>query len=139
MTIRSNKKLSEWVSQFVRLLKRVEEDYESATDGQKQEDRVLQDYLHKLECSTSKERGKIATALATSRKKRRECKDVMYIAWPLIEWLDKNKPIVKELERVLGEIRHREENEKIYYPRVLAEETIRSGKVAEYKPRKTIK
>lgn len=134
MKVNGTKKLSEHISQFVRLGITVQEDADFSREEVQKADAALQDYLHKLENSPAKNRGKIATALAASRKNRRKYKDVVYVTAPLVDWLNKNKDSMKELERVLGEIRRREKLEKVYYPRALAETPIRSGKTIAYNP-----
>ena len=134
MKVSGTKKLSEYVSQFVRLGMTVQDDANFSREEVQKADGVLQDYLHQLENCSAKERGKIATALASSRKNRRKHKDVVYVTAPLVDWLNKNKDSMKELERVLGEIRRREKLEKVYYPRSLAETPIRSGKTITYNP-----
>lgn len=133
---KSGKKLSEWISDFIKLEKQVEREYKFSYESVHKEDLAIQDYMHQLENSTAKDRGKIATAFANSRKERRKNKDIVFIAEPFVEWIERNKDAIKDLERTLGEVRHRESRESVYYPRILDEPPTETGRTPQYMVKK---
>lgn len=65
-----------------------------------------QDILHLIEFGSDyKQRAKLATRLKELRNRRREIKNETALYEPLILFLDKNKAITGEIQRLLGDIR----------------------------------
>ena len=61
----------------------------------------------------------LAFKLREVRQHRREAKDQMDQAAPVVAWLEDHRPVVKELERLLGEVRKQERRarDRIYTPK----------------------
>lgn len=65
-----------------------------------------QDILHLIEFGSGyKQRAKLATRLKELRNRRREIKNEIALYEPLILFLDKNKAVTGEIQRLLGDIR----------------------------------
>ena len=65
-----------------------------------------QDILHLIEFGSDyKYRAKLATRLKELRNRRREIKNEIALYEPLILFLDKNKAVTGEIQRLLGDIR----------------------------------
>ncbi len=62
---------------------------------------------------------RLAKEIRRVRQARRKAKDFVHAAEPLVEWVEKNKPVIKEPERVLGDVRKAEKSleNRIYFPR----------------------
>ena len=94
------------------------------------ENKLSQDYLHKLELETTKapERNKIATRLATCLKDRRYYKDHVEELEPMFELISdpKMKPFLDQLKQVLGKVRKQEKyhESRKYKQKVLDEPEI---------------
>lgn len=73
-----------------------------------------QDILHKLELEeiTYHEYAKLSKALKEVRIKRRQAKDIAEQLEPLVGWEAQNNKTIKELERVLGEMRKAEKSKQ---------------------------
>ncbi len=106
--------------------------YSYNLEAMKNEERITQDYLHKLELEglNYRERSKIATKLAENRKARREFKDVVEELEPIIEFFNDpvNKRILNNMTQLLGQVRKIENYHKnrIYMPKVITSEDIKS-------------
>lgn len=128
----AEKKLSEVISEFIKYQQQVIADYKYSYESVNQADRSIQDYLHKIENCSARERPQVATELANSRKERRKNRVVTYIAEAFVDWAERNQSVIKELERVLGEVRRREQSETVYYPRVLEEPPTQINNTPKY-------
>jgi len=128
----NNSKLrrSEYISSFLDFAKAVEGEYRYYNQLMETENKLSQDYLHKLELETTKapERNRIATRLATCRKDRRYYKDHVEELEPMYELISdpKMKPFLEHLKQVLGKVRKQEKyhESRTYKPRVLDEPEI---------------
>ena len=62
---------------------------------------------------------KISKELREVRQRRRAAKDTMSETDPVLDWIDQNRPIIKILERLLGDVRKAEKStaNRIYTPR----------------------
>lgn len=83
----------------------------------KQLDKETQDLLHLMELSNFNafEGYKASKELQTVRRTRRDCKDEYELLEPLIEVMKQMQPHVKQLNRIIGEIRklkHKQESRK---------------------------
>lgn len=132
----AEKKLSEIISEFIKYQQQVVADYKYSYDSVNQSDRAIQDYLHKIENCSARERPRVATELANSRKERRKNRVVTYVSEAFVDWAERNQSVIKELERVLGEVRRREQNGAVYYPRVLEEPPTQINNSPQYLVRK---
>lgn len=92
-----------------------------AEQSEQEANAATQDILHRLElveldCNIACD---LAFKLREVRQRRREAKDQMDQAAPVVAWLEDHRPVVKELERLLGEVRKQERRAKdrIYTPK----------------------
>ena len=117
---------SEQLTNILKDLKQVKNDYQYSYDKVGEMDLLTQDYLHMLEIVplSGNERSKIATQLKNTRLERRKHKDNVELLKPLVDCLEKYDRVIKDLEQVLGQMRQIEEKQKnrIYTPRVLKED-----------------
>jgi len=121
---------SEKLSDFLDLIKMVERDHTYYSQLLGNEDKLTQDLLHKLELESTgyRDRNKIATALATSRKDRRYYKDQVEELQPLFDVVTdtKHKSCIEHLKQALGKTRKAEayHKDRRYYPRVLKDDEL---------------
>lgn len=114
-------KKSDIVTQFIQLTDVAKQISLVASDEVHRQDLLTNDFLHQLELGSAKERNKIATQIATSRKDRRYYKDQIEEVQTLLDWMESNKKALNELKQVLGKMRKTEEwhEDRVYVPRVL--------------------
>jgi len=116
---------SQHISDFLDYISDVQKKYKYYNDLYENENKVSQDLLHKLELEATgyKERNKIATILAVSRKDRRFYKDYIEELQPIYDLTvdQKHKAFFNQLREALGKVRKAEEyhKDRKYYPRVL--------------------
>lgn len=93
--------------QFLKFISQCQSDYCLAQSIQEDTEAETQDILHKLELEdiTYHEYARLSKALKKVRIERRKAKDTIEQLNPLIDWADQNSKKIKELERVLGEMR----------------------------------
>ena len=105
-------KYSESISEFLKFMRTVHQEYNIATSQEADAEQATQDLLHRLELGEdgSEEMIKIAVALRKIRRERREAKDICICLKPLIEWLPANGTTLRSLERLLGEVRKAEKS-----------------------------
>lgn len=117
------KKLSEQISTFLRLIDATEQAYPYIEEQLTTQDKLTQDYLHQLELENLKYKGraKVATQLSLTRQKRRAYKDSLEEIQPIIDYINNNKKVINDLKRLLGEVRKQEKKHtnRKYFPRVL--------------------
>lgn len=115
------KQFSAGLEEFLTFVRSTEELYRIANDDELRADQETQDILHSMELEdhTFNEIGKLGKKLITVRQRRRVAKDTEMMAGPVVTWAEKNRATLKELERLLGEVRKQEKkNEvRIYSPR----------------------
>ena len=82
---------------------------------------ATQDILHWFELYNFRgiEAVKVAHKLREIRHQRREAKDVAWLTSPVVDWIQRHRAEIKELERLLGEVRKRERRteNRIYTPK----------------------
>ena len=114
-------KISRGLENFLTYLRSVSEQNQIAEMGCVESDAATQDILHALELWNYDRgtRARLARKLHDVRRERRIAKDRVLRSAPLVMWITSNAPIIKELERVLGEIRNieRKTENRIYVPR----------------------
>ena len=113
--------ISQELEQFLDYLRETEQLLHMAQQAEQEANDATQDILHRLElvdldCSAACD---LAFKLREVRQRRREAKDQMDQAAPVVEWLEDRRPVVKELERLLGEVRKQERRarDRIYTPK----------------------
>ena len=121
------KKNSECISDFLNLVADAQTKYRVYVDEVNTQDKLTQDYLHKLELGELKceERSKVATKLAINRQDRRYYKDRVEELEPIVKFFEDpaNKKVLDKMRPLLGEIRKWESyhKDRKYIPRVLKE------------------
>lgn len=119
-------KESEKLSNFLADARSIKSQYEFSNNKINEMDQLQCDLLHKLEfkAKTAAERNKVSTALKKCRLERRKYKETAELSKELAEFIDLNQPLVKRLEKILGNMRKIEENQdkRSYKPRVLTDE-----------------
>lgn len=118
------REVSEVLQDFLNYIDKCRNEYQSAEDAMKKEDRRLQDLLHELEFAESREaRNKVATKFQSSRKTRRKQKDEMMRRQLIVDFFNEpqNKKTLNNLRQLLGRQRTQEEflnGKREYKPRV---------------------
>lgn len=105
-----NKKVSEYISDFLDYISEISSDYIYNQSEQKRREDETQDILHELELGNLlfDDRAKLATRLSKVRKERRIYKDKVEEQQALIEWINSNKGVINNLKNILGETRKQE-------------------------------
>lgn len=118
----SDTKNSIIIENFLNMLRRADGIALSSRNLMEDENKRTQDFLHKLELDNLnyKERAKLSTKLRENRQLRRKYKDEFEENLPISEFVESNKPFIKKLEQLLGEIRKVEKyhENRQYYPRI---------------------
>lgn len=128
---------SQIIKEFLDFVDRARSEYNFNLESMKNEDRITQDYLHKLELEglNCRERSKIATQLAYNRQARRNYKDAVEELEPIVEFFEdpKNRSILNSLSQLLGQVRKVESYHKrrFYVPKVVDGEIIKTEKSTE--------
>lgn len=106
---------------FLSLLRADDELFRIAQDDEQRANEETQDILHSLELDkhTYHEKAKLAIKLEDVRQRRRTAKETQETLSPIVEWALQNRPIIKGLEKVLGEMRKAESRQehRMYSPR----------------------
>ena len=113
--------ISQGLEQFLDYLRETEQLLHIAEQSEQEANGATQDILHRLElveldCNATCD---LAFKLREVRQRRRKAKDQMDQAAPIVEWLEDRRPVVKELERLLDEVRKQERRarDRIYTPK----------------------
>ena len=115
------------LEEFLNAVAASKQEYQYAYDAVNEEDRRLQDLLHEVEFAPNKaERNRSATKLQQSRRRRRECKDIVKKNEKLVKFFEeqKNREILNRMCQLLGQQRKEEEylaSERTYKPRMSQE------------------
>lgn len=115
------------LEEFLNAVAASKQEYQYAYDAVNEEDRRLQDLLHEMEFAPNKaERNRSATKLQQSRRRRRECKDIVKKNEKLVKFFEeqKNREILNRMCQLLGQQRKEEEylaSERTYKPRMSQE------------------
>ncbi len=106
--------------------------YNYNLEAMKNEERITQDYLHKLELEglNCRERSKIATQLVANRQARRNYKDAVEELEPIVDFFEdpQNRNLMKKMSELLGQIRKVENyhQRRFYVPKVIPGEAIKT-------------
>lgn len=112
------------LEEFLNAVAASKQEYQYAYDAVNEEDRRLQDLLHEMEFAPNKaERNRSATKLQQSRRRRRECKDIVKKNEKLVKFFEeqKNRETLNRMRQLLGQQRKEEEylaSERTYKPRM---------------------
>ena len=115
---------SERMKEFHDFIDRCHGEYQLAYDAVSEEDKKLQDLLHKLEFSTNTaEKNRVATSLKNSREERRRNKDIVKRNELIVGFFREksHKDTLNKLRQLLGRQRKEEEylaSDRVYKPRV---------------------
>lgn len=128
---------SQFIKTFLDFIEGAKSDYTFNLEAMKNEERITQDYLHKLELEglNYRERSKIATQLAANRQARRNYKDAVEELEPIVEFFEDpiNKKLIDRMAQLLGQVRRVENyhQRRFYVPKAIVDET--SGKDSDDK------
>ena len=113
--------ISQCLEDFLDYLREMEQLLHMEEQAEREANDATQDILHRLELVElePEEAGQLAIRLRDVRRSRREAKDQMAQAAPIVAWLEDHRPVVEELERLLGEVRKQERRarDRIYTPK----------------------
>lgn len=112
---------SQGIENFLAFLRETEQRYHMAESDEQEANDETQDILHSLELQDHDyhEFARLSKELRGVRQKRRSAKDAMNETYPILDWADKNRAVIKSLERLLGDVRKAEKSteNRIYTPR----------------------
>ena len=111
---------------FIKAMKSAQAEHKYYSTKTTELEKATQDILHQIELGIPKERNKWATKLSEIRKERRFAKDRVAVTEPLKNYAEQNQPIIKSIERLLGEVRKEQDKLKgrKYLPRIIKNLTI---------------
>lgn len=101
------------LTDFLAYLRACDELCRIAQDDEQRANDETQDILHSIELDkhSYNELAHLAKKMVTVRQKRREAKDTQETLIPIVEWTEKNMPVIKVLERILGDMRKAEKRQ----------------------------
>lgn len=109
------------IEAFLSYLRECEQHYHMAEADEQEANDETQDILHSLELEEHDDHSfaRLSKELKRVRQKRRVAKDTMSETLPVLDWINANRAVVKDLERLLGAVRKAERNaqNRIYTPR----------------------
>jgi len=99
-------KYSDTLAQFLSFLRQCQKDFDYHYDRVNKKDKETQDLLHQIELGkTYQDRAKALPVLHKVRKERRESKDTVKVTTYIADFVSENSKTIRELEKLLGEIR----------------------------------
>lgn len=128
---------SQIIKTFLDFVDNARSEYNFNLEAMKNEERITQDYLHKLELEglNCRERSKIATQLALNRQARRNYKDAVEELEPIVEFFEdpKNRNILNAMSQLLGQVRKVESyhQKRFYIPKVIEGDIIKNESASE--------
>lgn len=127
--------ISETISCFLSKMDQLKKDYDWAVKEEIRMEKLTQDYLHMLEFGDLdyRKRAAVAKTIKECRMKRRNAKDVVITAEPVVEFFngERGKVLITQLQQVLGKVRKEEKfiEQRTYVPKILTQEAFN-----EYQP-----
>lgn len=116
-------KVSTSISNFLNLFKEIEQAYPYMEEKLQEQDKLTQDLLHQLELENLKYKGraKVATKLSQVRRARRNYKDYIEELQPVITYIQNNKKVINDLQKLLGDTRKQEKKHvnRRYFPKMM--------------------
>lgn len=128
---------SEMLKAFLDFIEAAKSEYTYNLEAMKNEERITQDYLHKLELEglNCRERSKIATQLVINRQNRRQYKDAVEELEPIVQFFEEtqNRITLRKMSELLGAVRKVENyhQRRIYTPKAIARDE-KKEKSADY-------
>lgn len=113
-----NMKYSENIENFLNFLRESQQEYNIAVSEEKEKNDETQDLLHTIELQNHIPYNELLIFRATKqvRENRRKAKDCVQQLQPVVDWLKDNQKVIKELEKLLGNVRKEEQYiENRYY------------------------
>lgn len=103
-------KESENIKVFLDWLRAINQNYHMALEDEADANNEQQDILHSIELEHNgyRKNARLATALKETRRNRRDAKNRIERLVPVVEWIERNQPVIKGLEKLLGEVRKTE-------------------------------
>jgi hypothetical protein len=118
--------ISKGIESFLNFLRETAQLYRISEANEQEANDITQDILHSLELEEHDyhSSAKLAKELKEARKMRRAAKDLMAVTAPVLDWADANRPVIKNLEQLLGCVRKAERNTegRVYTPRTKRKE-----------------
>lgn len=98
---------SQSIEEFLNFLRNCESENHIAIENLSSCEKEQQNLLHELELDdlNYNERAKVATKISKMRHERRNSKDAIELTKEIINFCSEQKPAIKKLERILGDIR----------------------------------
>ncbi len=98
---------SDEIADFLNFIRDVLQDYSTAKIKEEESNNKTQDLLHRLELYNDNYQNitEISIKLQKIRQERREAKDIRIKTEPIVNWISDNDKILKNLERLLGDVR----------------------------------
>lgn len=98
------------IENFIRFLTNCDEEYNIAVQSESNADAATQDILHHIELEENSQLDYIYEGLQLHRvrRERRQAKDTQRLTKPIREWMAANKRVIRDLEKLLGEVRRQE-------------------------------
>lgn len=119
------------IENFLRFLTNCDEEYNIAVQKENDADAATQDILHHIELEENSQLDYTyeGSQLHRVRRDRRQAKDTQQLTKPIKEWAASNKRIIKELERLLGEVRRQERyiENRFYTPKTDVLRILKGG------------
>lgn len=112
---------SHGIEAFLNYLRDTEKQLKMAEQTEREANDATQDILHWFELYNFRgiEAVKVAHKLREIRHQRREAKATAWLTEPVVDWMQRHRAEIKEMERLLGEVRKRERRteNRIYTPK----------------------
>ncbi len=98
---------SEAISAFLAFLRDAEQRYNMSIAVQDETNDQTQDILHAVEFGDydTARTADLVQTLRDVRRRRRVAKDTVALCDPIVEWIHRNKTVIKSLEQLLGDVR----------------------------------
>lgn len=113
--------ISTGISNFLEYLRNTQSQYRMAEAEAREADDTTQDILHSLELGEHSyhEYAQLSKQLKKVREQRRRGKDTAVVTAQIVDWAEKNASVIKDLEKLLGEVRKCEKNfsNRLYTPK----------------------
>lgn len=129
---------SEILKIFLDFVESAKSEYAYNLEAMKNEERLTQDFLHKLELEglNCRERSKIATQLVANRQARRQYKDAVEELEPIVQFFEEtqNKITLRKMSELLGAVRKVESyhQHRMYTPKAAPQGKKRENKSQNY-------
>lgn len=114
-------KISRGIENFLSYLREMEQLHSISLMNESEANDATQDILHSLELEEHNyhETAQLGKRLKEIRQSRRAAKDAIQQTYPITEWMENNRSVIKGLEQLLGKVRKEEKNTegRFYTPR----------------------